>query len=136
MATETIVSGSKLRAIASVIRSKLGVATQYTLDQRVSTVSSIPVGGGGHDLLMEPGSSVQSPDVDIVAADWGGDDGTNRVIKQYAFYESECSKGRSWLRSVAIPRWIEVVDQHAFNHTHLQHATFLGDATMRLSGSR
>ena len=47
MAQDTIVTGSKLTAIANAIRTRGGTQAQLTLDQMPQAVADIPGGGGG-----------------------------------------------------------------------------------------
>lgn len=49
MAADTLVTGSKLTAIANAIRTKGGTSSPLTLDQMPQAVADLPSGGGGFD---------------------------------------------------------------------------------------
>ena len=55
MAKDTIVTGSKLTAIANAIRAKGGTSAQLTLDQMPQAVDDLPTGGGGFDTSQLTG---------------------------------------------------------------------------------
>lgn len=62
MAQDTLVTGSKLTAIANAIRTRGGTQAQLTLDQMPQAVADIPGGGGGFDWSQWTGGIQFKPE--------------------------------------------------------------------------
>lgn len=131
MAADTIVTGSKLTAIANAIRSKLGVATQYTLDQMASAIASIPSGaspGAGAakanvTRVFADGAIGSNADLVVTAADLlaAADRQGNVNLDYFAFYGSE------WLRKITIPSGTYVAGGVLCSCPNLEEIEVLGE---------
>lgn len=95
MALDTIVTSSKLTAIADAIRTKGGTSSPLTLDQMSQAVSDLPSGGGGTDRLISAKAAYNYQSdlsYDFLAADF-----PTQGIRDTAFF---CDK---YVRDVVFP---------------------------------
>ena len=93
MAQDTLVTGSKLTAIANAIRTKGGTSAQITLDQMPAAVAAIPSGGGGgFDASQITGSiSFYTPMTQTGGLDMSGLDTSNLTTMYQMFAFSRCN---------------------------------------------
>lgn len=132
MAADTIVTGSKLTAVADAIRAKTGGSAALTLDQMPGEIGSIRGGTlsslGRAVLTRQYAGSFTS--FALSASDFGASDGSNVYLRDYAFADvgggSNCKCN---VRSVEVPRWIEHIGRYAFNGCLIEDITFQGDTT-------
>ncbi len=136
MAVDTIVTGSKLTAIANALRAKLGSQDRYTLDQIATAIATIPSGGGGsiaEQALYAGYNTTPDSRVDIAAGDWGSSDGTNTVVRAYAFgCESASYQSSNRLRSVEFPAWVTQLDYRAFYYSSVQSLVASGSTILSI----
>lgn len=89
MAQDTLVTGSKLTAIANAIRTRGGTQAQLTLDQMPQAVADIPGGGGGFDWSQIKGGIKFSNAATQTALDLRGMDTSTFTTMESMF--SNCS---------------------------------------------
>lgn len=91
MAKDTIVTGSKLTAIANAIRTRGGTQAQLTLDAMPQAVADIPGGGGGggFDWSQCSGVSFYNYKLKVTNPDFTGLDTTGFTDMSYMF--SNCT---------------------------------------------
>lgn len=145
MALDTIVTGSKLSALADAIRTKGGTSAPLTLDGMASAVAAIPSGGGGgtspflEQALKNPNDSSTDPhDIDLGLAAWGDNPYSgNAKIRDYAFYNSSGNMSVSVRRlgSVTIPTWINQVGAYAFESAGITSLELAANTTMLTLGT-
>lgn len=101
MSRDTLVTGSKLTALANSIRTKAGIQASMTLDQMKTAVDNISTGGGTDSATLKAIIECES-DYDLVIP--------NGVtsIGFYAFYNS------IYLKSVTIPNSVVTIDSECF----------------------
>ena len=108
MAADTLVTGSKLTAIANAIRTKGGTSSPLTLDQMPQAVADLPSGGvtlgagaakANVTRVFADGAIGSNADLVVTAADLlaAADRQGNVNLDTLAFYGSE------WLRKITIP---------------------------------
>lgn len=141
MALDTLVTGSKLTAIANAIRTKGGTQAQLTLDQMPQAVADLPSGGGGDTVspfleqaLKNLGDNNANPhDIDLTLAAWGDTSpySGGAAIRDYAFYNTSVNLGAPARRlgDVTIPQWIKTVGVYAFHSAGVENVTFAGSST-------
>ena len=152
MAADTIVTGSKLTAIADALRARLGTQDAYTLDQIAEAIASIPSGADARLALamIESRSSRGSgdPTADMYSY-WAFDVGAEELVAavgepklpQYPdpgdTYDTSkatnairpgCFAYSTGLRRVTLPDGIRI-SPTAFAGSRVESVTFLGEWT-------
>ena len=135
-ALDTLVTGSKITAIADAIRERAGTSGGMTLDQMPTAIGAIPSGGGPNGIaaqaLYRGYSSTPDSYVDIAAEDFG-DEGTNTIIRAGAFaVDSSSYRGAQRLRSVEIPSWVTQIDYRAFYYSSVRQLLAEGSTILTI----
>ncbi|MBQ9317731.1 MAG: leucine-rich repeat protein [Atopobiaceae bacterium] len=135
-ALDTLVTGSKLTAIADAIRERAGTSGRMTLGQMPAAIAAIPAGGGPNaiasQVLYRGYSTTPDSNVDVTAEDFG-DEGANTIIRAMAFaVDGPSYRSSQRLRSVEIPSWVTQVDYRAFYYSAITSLLAPGDAVLTL----
>ncbi len=135
-ALDTLVTGSKITAIANAIRTKAGTSAKMTLDQMPTAISAIPSGGGANGIasqtLYRGYNTTPDSYVDITAEDFG-DEGTNTIIRAGAFaVDSSSYRSAQRLRSVEIPSWVTQIDYRAFYYSSVRQLLAAGSTILTI----
>lgn len=102
MSRDTIVTGSKLTALANSIRTKAGTQASMTLDQMKTAVDNISTGGGVDDFIIAFCNKTLSGNITIPSGV------TN--IPQYFFYNQK------YITKVVLPNTVNNIEQYAFSN--------------------
>lgn len=135
-ALDTLVTGSKITAIANAIRERAGTSGHMTLAQMPAAIAGIPAGDAtgaiASQLLYRGYSTTPDSYVDVTADDFG-DEGTNTIIRAGAFaVDSSSYRSAQRLRSVEIPSWVTQVDYRAFYYSSLRELLAEGDTILTI----
>lgn len=133
---DTLVTGSKLKAVADAIRERAGTTGGMTLDQMPSAIGAIPAGGGANAIaeqtLYRGYSTTPDSYVDVTAEDFG-EEGTNTIIRAGAFaVDSASYRSSQRIRSVEIPSWVTQIDYRAFYYSAIRALYAPGDEILTI----
>ena len=135
-ALDTLVTGSKLTAIADAIRERAGTSGRMTLGQMPAAIADIPSGSGPNPIasqvLYRGYGTTPDSYVDVAAEDFG-EEGANTIIRSGAFAVDGISyRNPQRLRSVEIPSWVTQIDYRAFYYSPITSLLAPGDDILTL----
>ena len=127
MALDTIVTGSKLTALANAIRTKGGTSAPLTLDGMAQAVADIPTGGGGNNLLKNRliGTNIPAYHYTVAATDFI----TNEEARQANIFELPVAAFAfdQNVEAIEVPAWVTSLNDGTFaGCANLESLTFAG----------